>query len=236
VSKSVSDDQPVEDLWQIKDRHKWYEAKFAADDQPDWQPASLISSEDVGPGLRELTLDVETSREIVPLRNSYKFVGQKAAIRVQGGTEHAVFPTCPPFPAYANKVSLLKVRGDLSSGQKKLPTEEVSERETLKVLVSRENDPELYAAGITELFELGPFQNTALDLQKGVQAVYRYPTVVMFVSGEGIATAKALLTAKDRGLEPELREAVRMYYKVGATCIGWTSQPMCIRCRNRMWE
>ncbi len=52
---AAATDEVDEDLWQFKDRKSWYEARFSASDMPDWNPMTFLSSDDVGPGLRELT-------------------------------------------------------------------------------------------------------------------------------------------------------------------------------------
>lgn len=207
--------EPVEDLWQIPDRHKWYEAKFAADDQPDWQPATFVSSRDLEqPGVRAVTLNIEISRELVPLRNAYKHVGQYASVRMNGGKEFLVPPMTPPFTPADIQQSLLKVRGDLAADEMKIETEEISERAEITLFVSRESAPELYDANNTDLFEMGPFEGDGIDLKGGICAVFRYPAVVLFVEGDGIATARALVQANDRGLQPYLRDVVKVYYKV----------------------
>ncbi len=53
-------------------------------------PLRFLRSRDVAPGTRCLTLEVEISRELVPLRNAYRAPGQKAAIRLKGGFEYHV--------------------------------------------------------------------------------------------------------------------------------------------------
>ena len=40
--------------------------------------------------VRELTLDVEISRELVPLRNGYRHIGQKARVRLASGLDYDV--------------------------------------------------------------------------------------------------------------------------------------------------
>jgi hypothetical protein len=49
---------------------------------------SFLRSEDVAPGLRNIVVLAEISRERVPLRNAYKAPGQKAPIRLVGGQEY----------------------------------------------------------------------------------------------------------------------------------------------------
>lgn len=55
--------------------------------QPD---AFLLAccSQPLANGLTLLTLEVEASRDKVPIRNGYRHVGQRARIRVNGGVEH----------------------------------------------------------------------------------------------------------------------------------------------------
>lgn len=221
--------ESIEDLWQFKDRKAWYEAKFAADDQPDWQPATFISSRDVGPGLREITFEIECSREIVPLRNSYKHVGQFAVIRVNGAQEVVVPPSCGPVSPQAIRKSLLRVRNDLSAGEQKIEVDAISERQRITLLVAQEGAPDLYKSTISDLFEVGPFHGTGLDLGK-IQAVFRYPTIVMFVNNEGIATARALITAEVDVLQTSLRNNVHMYYKAP------NKASMCFKDEFDSWE
>ena len=42
----------VQDLWQYPDRDQWYLAKYAANDQPDWNPARFVRSTQLAPGIK----------------------------------------------------------------------------------------------------------------------------------------------------------------------------------------
>ena len=55
-----------------------------------------------------------------------------------------------------------------------------------------------------------------MDL-RAMQSIYRFPTLVMFAEGKGIATAKALIEAISdaHGLDLDFRQSVRLYYRVG---------------------
>jgi hypothetical protein len=75
---------------QFPDRYKWYEAKFAADDMPDWNAGRFVASEQQAPHERLLTFEVEVSRERVPLRNAYKAAGQRMTVRVNGGEKRSL--------------------------------------------------------------------------------------------------------------------------------------------------
>jgi hypothetical protein len=41
---------PLQNLMQFPDRHKWYEAKYAAEDMPDWNPGRFVSMDQEAPG------------------------------------------------------------------------------------------------------------------------------------------------------------------------------------------
>ena len=77
----------AQDLIQIPDRINWYKARFTADDAPDWNTGRFVRSREAAPNLREITLEAEISREKVPLRNGYRHIGQKARVRINGGSE-----------------------------------------------------------------------------------------------------------------------------------------------------
>lgn len=80
----------MQDLWQFPDRQNWYKAKFVADDAPDFQPATLIASRQATAQVREITLDIEMSRERIPLRNAYRHIGQLARVRLASGLDYDV--------------------------------------------------------------------------------------------------------------------------------------------------
>lgn len=212
LCRSKPSSNEIEDLWQFKDRKGWYEAKFAADDQPDWQPATFISLEDRGPGMKELTLEIECSRELVPLRNAYKHIGQYARLRVNGGEESMLAPICGPVSPVSIRKSLLRVRNDLAAGEQKVEVDPVTERRRITLLVGAEEAPELFKSGISDLYEIGPFAGNGLDYGE-IQAVFRYPTIVLFVNNSGIATARALITSDVDILQKDLRDSIHMYYK-----------------------
>ena len=190
----TNSEESVEDLWQYKDRKSWYEAKFAADDQPDWQPATFVSSMEIGPSIK----------------------------RVNGGEEIHVPPSSPPLSSQDIRKSLLRVRNDLPSGDQKVQTDPISESQRITLMVTQDGAPELYKSTISDLFEVGPFQGTGLELLK-IQALFRYPTIVVFVDNAGIATARALITATTRGLHTRMRSNVHVYYRApnkASTCFA----------------
>ncbi|KAL4436125.1 hypothetical protein ABPG77_005573 [Micractinium sp. CCAP 211/92] len=204
-----------EDLWQYPDREQWYQAKWCAADQPDWNPARYVRSTQLAPGVREVVVECEISREKVPLRNAYLHVGQRAAVRVNSGVAHEVAPAAPPFPQALNREALLRVRGDILAGETKTVKEEISVLAELPLYVLEKEAPELYRMTEEDAVEVGPFTGGGLPLRGPVAAVFLYPTVVIFCEGSGIAAAKALIEAGNEpsGLNLTRRPDVRMYYR-----------------------
>eukprot|EP01024_Parvocaulis_polyphysoides_P018469 TRINITY_DN18189_c0_g2_i3.p1 TRINITY_DN18189_c0_g2~~TRINITY_DN18189_c0_g2_i3.p1 ORF type:complete len:347 (-),score=53.55 TRINITY_DN18189_c0_g2_i3:1213-2253(-) len=204
-----------EDLWQFSDRKDWYEAKFCADDMPDWNPAVFVNSELVAPGIKELHLQCEISREKIPLRNAYKHVGQRAKLRVNGGPEAVLYPATPPFSQSLMRQALINVRGDLFAGEQKVEKELESVMADLYCLVSEDESEDAWKLEDGDLIEVGPFEGTGLNLRTPIMSIFAYPTIVMFVSGKGIASLKALIecAADITSLSLPNREIVRVYYK-----------------------
>ena len=72
-----------------------------------------------------------------------------------------------------------------------------------------------------------------MDLRGPIRGMYRYPTVVMFCEGRGIAAARALIEAgaDEGGLSLPVRQDVRLYYRVRRhwfgcvlPMVGWRAQ------------
>ncbi|PSC74147.1 hypothetical protein C2E20_2793 [Micractinium conductrix] len=204
-----------EDLWQYPDREQWYQAKWCATDQPDWNPARFVRSTQLAPGVREVVVECQVSREKVPLRNAYKHIGQRASLRVNSGAVAEVAPAAPPFPESLNREALLRVRGDIKADETKKVIEEISVLAELPLYVREAEAPEIYKLTAEDGIEVGPFVGGGLPLRGLVSAVYRFPTVVMFCEGAGIAAARALIEAgtQPAGLSLKRRTDVRMYYR-----------------------
>lgn len=204
-----------DDLWQHADRDKWYAATWCALDQPDWNAARFVSSTQLAPGIREVVVECEISREKVPLRNAYKHVGQRASVRINSGSVAEVPTAGPPFPDLLNKAALLRVRGDIRAEETKSVKELYSVLVELPLYVRESEAPDLYKMTDEDSVEVGPFVGVGLNLRGPIAAVFLFPTVVMFVEGAGIATAKALIEAGSDpcGLGFKRRQDVRMYYR-----------------------
>lgn len=72
--------------------------------------------------------------------------------------------------------------------------------------------------GISSNFESIELQGTGMDLRP-MQSIYTYTTLVIFASGKGIGTAKALIeaTSDANGLDLGFRQSVRLYYRVSSS-------------------
>jgi len=226
-----------------------YVAKVAGTDTPEWQPARVVAVRDLNPAphgsathLREIDFEIETSRELVSLRNSYCAVGKLAQVKVRGGDAVLLFPSSGPFPPESQHEPLIRLRGDLRAGETKLPEEPARVKEVLRVVVNKRRDGEqvfnlkpdpeqdsLFADAATDgsgedgasapfEVEVGPFVGTGLNLRGEIQSIFFYRTILLFASGRGIATAKALIessaSASRGGLDFSFREQVKLYYKV----------------------
>lgn len=151
----------------------------------------------------------------MPLRNAYLAPGQRARVRVLGGGECAVPVASPPPHPRLNHAALVMARGDIKANETKTTREPESALARIQLWVTEADAPDLWAAKAGEtLVELGPFKGTGVDLRE-IAGAFAFPTVVLFVSGEGVAAARALLSAAPDagGLVLNLRRDVVVYYK-----------------------
>eukprot|EP00210_Caulerpa_lentillifera_P003269 g3120.t1 len=199
----------------LANRANWYEAKWCAIDQPEWNPATFLSSTQITPELKLISIEVEISRERIALLNAYKRIGQKASIRIVNGMEYEVTTASAPFPEALNRHPLFLVRGDQSAYEVKTAVEASSVKTQLDVLVTKESAPDLFTIEEDTVLEVGPFKGGGINLRQSALGIYRYPTVVIFAEGLGIGTARALIEATHDipNLSLQFREDARLYYK-----------------------
>eukprot|EP00884_Botryococcus_braunii_P014682 jgi/Botrbrau1/23214/Bobra.0041s0058.1 len=220
-----------EDLIQIEGREQWYMTKFVADDAPDWNPAKWLRSSPAKQGLREVVLEVEISRERVPLRNGYVRIGQQAQVRINGGQTYQLTVANPPFPLELNRGALLRARNDISANEVKTAVEAGSVRAPLHLLLSEKEAPEVFKLSDSDLVECGPFLGGGIDLRE-ITPIFMYPTIIIFAEGHGIATARALIEAEPNagGLNFGMRSDVRLYYRAP------TEEALCFKELFPEWE
>lgn len=204
-----------EDIRKLEDRESWYTARFIADDAPDWNPATFVSARQLANGLQAVELDIEISRERVPLRNAYRHVGQTATVRVNSGEEHTLRVATAPFPLKMQQDPLYFARGDLTAGEVKAVREPTSVIARLEVIVPDGEAKDLMEASAADAVEVGPFQGAGLNLRGDIIGAFRYRTIIILCEGAVIATAKALIEADSSvgGLNFPLRENVVLYYR-----------------------
>lgn len=229
-------DAVVDELKQLKqeklERAGKYRSKVAGTETPEWNFARVVERNDLLPKMRELILEVETSRELVSLRNSYCAVGKVCQLKVKGSEPMELTPSCAPFPPEDQHGTLLKLRGDLRAGQTKLPEDVISVKALLSVLVTPEDgeafDLQPEAPDLAEdklSAEVGPFLGAGFCFRGPIQSVFNYPTLLICCEGKGIGFAKAMVeaTAGRGSLDLACRDDVRVYYKVpneDSVCYG----------------
>lgn len=197
----------------------------------EWNAATVLSVEDVAPGIRCITVETEASRELVALEKAYTAAGQVAQVRVTGGEAAAVLASSAPFPSEVNAPVLYKLRGDIPAGATKAPQFTLSARAPLDLHVTEAAAPSLYNLQPGADLEVGPFAaDSGLNL-KPIMFLARFRTILLFASGAGIAPARALLEARDVGmLYLNMRDDVRFYY--------WAPTPSELAYKSRFgqWE
>ncbi|XP_024358157.1 fruit protein pKIWI502 [Physcomitrium patens] len=178
-----------------------------------WYSAKVMGVSDVAAGVRCITLMTEVSRELVPLENAYVKPGNIAQIRLDGKELTAV-PSSPPFSMKINMPVLYKLRGDIPAGMIKLPQFSLSVKAPVEIHVEEASNPELYTVSEGQELEVGPYLQTAgLDLRP-ILTLSRFPTIVFFARGRGLAVARAIVEAIDGdvgSMSLSFREEVRLF-------------------------
>eukprot|EP00245_Coleochaete_scutata_P017751 TRINITY_DN8866_c0_g1_i1.p1 TRINITY_DN8866_c0_g1~~TRINITY_DN8866_c0_g1_i1.p1 ORF type:complete len:395 (+),score=76.70 TRINITY_DN8866_c0_g1_i1:97-1281(+) len=182
--------------------------------QPEWNTAQIVSSVDVASGVRCITINAEVGREMVPIERGYTQPGQQVPIKFGDGTEEIAMPSSAPPPPLTNRSVLVKLRGDIPAGSTKLAQYTVSVRVDIDLHVLESESPRLYKAAPGDEVQVGSFDRNGLDLRP-ILFLARFPTILIFASGKGIAPARAILEAtsyQTGSLQLDLRESVRLFY------------------------
>lgn len=191
---------------------KWYRtSEVDAAEQKDFNAATVLSVDDLVPGVRRVTLEAEISREFIPIDKAYTKTGQSVQVRLPGGTAVTVNPCSPPFPSESNWRVLYKLRGDIPAGTTKSPQFALSVKAPVEIHVTSAQSA-LYNVQPGAEVELGSFQANGLDLRP-IMFLTRFPTLLIFANGNGIAAARSLVEAQDVGsLYLNMRSEVRLFY------------------------
>jgi len=179
----------------------------------DWHAAKVVAVRDVAAGVRCVTIETEVSRELVTLENAYMRPGNVAQIRLNGQELKAV-PSSPPFSSKINEPVLYKLRGDIPAGTMKLPQYSLSVKAPVELHVDEATNAELYAVTEGQELEVGPFlQEPGLDMRP-ILTLARFPTIVFFARGRGMAVARAIVEAIDGdngSMNLSFRDEVRLF-------------------------
>ncbi|KAI5084333.1 hypothetical protein GOP47_0000502 [Adiantum capillus-veneris] len=198
----------------------------------DWHPATVLSVVEVAAGVRRIVIEAEISREMVSIENAYTAAGRLAQLKVNGGTVVKVVASSPPFSLRANEPVLVKARGDIPSGMTKQAQYYLSVKHPLELLVYEAETPQVFSLKEGDEVELGPFNFDGLDLRP-VMFLTRYPTLLFFASGKGIAIAKAIIEARDNdvgSMNLGRRVDIRLFY--------WSPDPSKVLFKDKfeVWE
>jgi len=231
--EEVNDDSKAH-LRMSPERMALYEVKVAGTGKPEWLPAISVGSYQLAPGMRQVTLEVEMSREKVPLAGAYVGPGQTAAIKIgDSDTVHVGALATPPFTDKQMHKALMKLRGDTPTGETRTEAEaEWSQYERIDLVVSEQEQPELYNLAPGDAVSNGHFRHgSGMDVSN-VRGIYTYPTVLIFAEGTGIATARAMIEAKNGygGLALLSRADVRLYYRADS------EEGLCYQDKFAIWE
>ncbi|CAI5958149.1 unnamed protein product [Closterium sp. NIES-65] len=181
-----------------------------AAEKKEFNVATVVGVQDVAPDVRVVTVNAEISREFIPIDQAYTKPGQTVLVRVAEGEPVATYVSSPPFPSESNWRVLYKLRGDIPAGATKAPQYALSVKHPLELHVTP--DHPLYNLQPGAELEVGPFQANGLDLRP-IMFLSRFPTLLIFAAGNGIAAARSLIEASDVGsLFLNMRSEVRLFY------------------------
>eukprot|EP00475_Leptophrys_vorax_P012597 TRINITY_DN19018_c0_g1_i1.p1 TRINITY_DN19018_c0_g1~~TRINITY_DN19018_c0_g1_i1.p1 ORF type:complete len:360 (-),score=38.32 TRINITY_DN19018_c0_g1_i1:110-1189(-) len=212
VAPTAQSEVSTEDRLQVESENAFRVAEVDAAEQKDFNAATVLSVADLAPGVRLLTIEAEISREFIPIDKAYTKPGQSVQVLLPGAEPVTAYVSSAPFPSESNWRVLYKLRGDIPSGTTKAPQFALSVKGPIELHVTEADHPSLYNLQPGAEIELGPFQSNGLDLRP-IMFLSRFPTLLIFASGNGIAAARSLIEAKDVGsLYPGMRSEVRLFY------------------------
>ncbi|CAI5513193.1 unnamed protein product [Closterium sp. Naga37s-1] len=181
-----------------------------AAEKKDFNVATVVAVQDVAPDVRVVTVNAEISREFIPIDQAYTKPGQTVLVRVAEGEPVVTYVSSPPFPSESNWRVLYKLRGDIPAGATKAPQYALSVKHPLELHITP--DHPLYNMQPGAELEVGAFQANGLDLRP-IMFLSRFPTLLIFAAGNGIAAARTLIEASDVGsLFLNMRSEVRLFY------------------------
>lgn len=180
-----------------------YKVQFAAEDAEEWQAGRVLAVERSAAGAL-LSVEVEASRELVPVRNSYRQPGQRAQLRLCSSDEAVALPVASAPPSLrSQRGQLWRLKGDLYAGQTKV----LAAAESVKVCVDcLHSDPEVEIEPGAEV-QVGPFTDEGLDLRP-VLGLFQAPALLVFCDGKpaSLCALRAALESENCSAELRLRD------------------------------
>jgi len=180
-----------------------YKIAFAAESAEEWQSGRVVGLER-GDATTVLSVEVEASREHVPLVNAYRVPGQRLHLRFASDGADAILPVAsPPPPHAANKQQLWQLKGDIFAGETKKAVQTISSKVVVDALYTGEDVP----VDEGDEVQVGPFVGDGVNLRP-VLGLFRARALAIFCDGtlEALCMLRAAVEATDCASELQLAE------------------------------
>mmetsp|Transcript_12956 Transcript_12956/g.29369 ORF Transcript_12956/g.29369 Transcript_12956/m.29369 type:complete len:414 (-) Transcript_12956:113-1354(-) len=220
-----------------------YKIVYAAEDAAEWQPAQLLSSETLPNGDRLVTVEIEASRQLVPLKNAYRMPGQRMKLRLSGEQDHCSLPVATPPPSLTdNHEQLLNLKGDIYAGSTKCAVKVATTKVKLEALLAKDSplDVALENATLPLEVEAGPFDGFGLNVLP-LAPVFRTRAILFLCEESCSATCslRALIDSQDSASDLQLwhRDAVCLVqFAAGNAAVTSTCAELIDNDRLDSWE
>mmetsp|Transcript_22804 Transcript_22804/g.53260 ORF Transcript_22804/g.53260 Transcript_22804/m.53260 type:complete len:422 (-) Transcript_22804:224-1489(-) len=185
-----------------------YRVEFAADDAPEWREASVLAMEALPNGDRLIDVEVEASRQIVPLKYAYRMPGQRLRLRLGDHEAVCELPVATPPPSLGdNHQQLMNLKGDIFAGSTKSAIDVVDSKVRLQAVLPSGSElaEALSLAELPMQVEAGSFGGLGVNVLP-LAPVFRNRVLLMICeeSCSSIATLRALIDSEDSASDLQL--------------------------------
>eukprot|EP00933_Yihiella_yeosuensis_P084176 TRINITY_DN98581_c0_g1_i1.p1 TRINITY_DN98581_c0_g1~~TRINITY_DN98581_c0_g1_i1.p1 ORF type:complete len:396 (+),score=103.05 TRINITY_DN98581_c0_g1_i1:73-1260(+) len=186
-----------------------YRIAYAAEDAEPWRSGRVVNLEKGEAGVM-LALEVDASREHVPLRDAYHTPGQRAQVCFDKTEESKSNPevvavATPPLSLASSAPHLWRLKGDIFAGSTKQEVKTDTLNQILEVYLPSSAVAKNIAEGDEVL--VGPFTDEGMDLRP-VLGRFQAPSVAIFCDGtpEAVCMLRAVLEAENCACELQIQE------------------------------
>lgn len=193
-----------------------YRIEFAAKDAPEWQAATILSAELLPTGDRLVDIEVEVSRQKVPLEHAYRMPGQRLRLRLPDAAEQdecELVVASPPPSLADNHQQLMNLKGDIFAGSTKSAIDVLGQKVILQAILPKNSDiaSKLADSPLPLQVEAGPFAGSGLNILP-LAPVFRNRALLLLCeeSFASICSLRALVESADSASDLQLwhREGV----------------------------